>query len=173
MPQCSLQVHHPDALVPEAKLSDRLLVLQPGSLHSAILSYQVTWKLHMHTTHGAKKYNWIMPALCSMLWRVNYAWNYAGIIFAPLLPNCFWTSTNSIEILGCEVFTIEAIWSSVLVVRHLYKLSYTRTTPSVGTPILVTTSQWSASLCTLVKESSLWQQPKVNTDCFGPKSYVL
>ena len=39
-------------LVPEAKLSDRLLVLQPGSL---CLAYRVTWKLRMHNTHGAKK----------------------------------------------------------------------------------------------------------------------
>ena len=42
-------------LVPEAKLSDRLLVLQPGVLRSAIFSYRVTWKLHTCNTHGAKK----------------------------------------------------------------------------------------------------------------------
>jgi len=37
-------------LVPEAKLSDRLLVLQPGSLHSAIFSYRVT--SHVETVHA-------------------------------------------------------------------------------------------------------------------------
>ena len=41
-------------LVPEAKLSDRLLVLQPCLLRSAIFSYRVTWKLCMHNTHGDK-----------------------------------------------------------------------------------------------------------------------
>ena len=42
-------------VVPEAKLSDRLLILQPGLLCLAIFSYRVTWKLHMRNTHGAKK----------------------------------------------------------------------------------------------------------------------
>ena len=40
--------------VPEAKLSDRLLVLQPGSLRLAIFSYWVMWKLRMRNMHGAK-----------------------------------------------------------------------------------------------------------------------
>ena len=37
-------------LVPEAKLSDRLLVLQPGLLRSAVLSYRVT--SHVETLHA-------------------------------------------------------------------------------------------------------------------------
>ena len=68
-------------LVPEAKPSDRLLVLQPGLVRSAIFSYRVTWKLRMRNTHGAK-HNRIMLAQCSI---VNYARNYADIIFAPLV----------------------------------------------------------------------------------------
>ena len=39
-------------LVPEATLSDRLLVLQPGSLRFFLSSHV---KLHMRNTHGAKK----------------------------------------------------------------------------------------------------------------------
>ena len=39
-------------LVPEAKLSDRLLVLQPGSLHSAVLSYRVTSHETVHTQYA-------------------------------------------------------------------------------------------------------------------------
>ena len=32
-----------------------ILMLQPGSLHLAIFSHQVTWKLRMRNTHGATK----------------------------------------------------------------------------------------------------------------------
>ena len=63
-------------LVPEAKLSDRLLVLQLGSLRSAIFSYRVTWNLHMRNMHGAKK----ITELCQ-----HYARNYSSIKIAPLL----------------------------------------------------------------------------------------
>ena len=46
-------------LVPEAKLSGRLLVLQPDLVCSAI--FYDTWKLCMRNTHGAKN-NRIMLA---------------------------------------------------------------------------------------------------------------
>ena len=38
--------------MPEAELSDRLQVVQPGLLHLAIISYQVTWKLCMRNVQG-------------------------------------------------------------------------------------------------------------------------
>ena len=60
-PECStssLSLETVLNLAPEATLSDRLLVLQPGSLHFV---YRVTWKLRMRNTYGAKN-NRIMPA---------------------------------------------------------------------------------------------------------------
>ena len=45
--------------------------------------YASAWKLRMRIMR-ARKNSRIMPALCSLLLKTNYAQNYAGIIFAPL-----------------------------------------------------------------------------------------
>ena len=66
--------------------------------------------------------------------------NWSTQSYLPLPASC------NYNILGWD--GKYSIRSSVLVVRHLYKLSYTLTTPSLEIPVLVTTSQWSAPLCT-------------------------
>ena len=59
----------------------------PG-LCSAILTHPRGWKLRMRIMRERKNSR-IMPALCSLLLKTNYAQNYAGIIFAPLLHFTF------------------------------------------------------------------------------------
>ena len=64
------------------------------------------------------------------------------------MSNCLYTTVTTFKLFPniyklywnfrrWSIHYIEAIWSSVLVVRQLYKPSYTRTTLFLGTPLLV------------------------------------
>ena len=71
--------------------ADARLLVVPGLYVQLFLAS--AWKLRMHILCARKK-SLIMPALCSLLLKTNYAKNYAGILFAPLDSTNIHCSTN-------------------------------------------------------------------------------